>query len=100
MESPPTEKVVLLAANSPGFTHVQKKRKKNYPQFFLTISSSFHPGFMTNQEKELFQAVPSNEFNTYWIPCTWFVYRLQEAAKKGKLINEYAIETIMRVSNN
>lgn len=34
-------------------------------------------GFMTNQEKELFLAVPSNEFNTYWIPCTWFVYRLQ-----------------------
>ena len=32
---------------------------------------------MTNQEKELFLAVPSNEFNTYWIPCTWFVYRLQ-----------------------
>jgi len=52
---------------------------------------------MTNQEKELFQAVPCNEFNTYWIPCTWFVYRIQEAAKKGKLLNEYAIETIMRV---
>ena len=55
-------------------------------------------GFMTNQEKELFQVVPCNEFNTYWIPCTWFVYRIQEAAKKGKLLNEYAIETIMRVS--
>ena len=54
-------------------------------------------GFMTNQEKELFQVVPCNEFNTYWIPCTWFVYRIQEAAKKGKLLNDYAIETIMRV---
>ena len=53
---------------------------------------------MTNQEKELFQVVPCNEFNTYWIPCTWFVYRIQEAAKKGKLLNDYAIETIMRVS--
>ena len=52
---------------------------------------------MTNQEKELFQAVPCNEFNTYWIPCTWFVFRIQEAAKKKKLLNEYAIETIMRV---
>ena len=52
---------------------------------------------MTNQEKELFQVVPCNEFNTYWIPCTWFVYRIQEAAKKGKLLNDYAIETIMRV---
>ena len=52
---------------------------------------------MTNQEKELFSAVPCNEFNTYWIPCTWFVYRIQEASKKGKLLNEYALETIMRV---
>ena len=52
---------------------------------------------MTNQEKELFMAVPSNEFNTYWIPCTWFVFRLQEASKKGKLINNYALETLMRV---
>ena len=54
-------------------------------------------GFMTNQEKELFQAVPCNEFNTYWIPCTWFIYRIQEASKKGKLLNAYALETIMRV---
>ena len=55
---------------------------------------------MTNQEKELFSAVPCNEFNTYWIPCTWFVYRIQEASKKGKLLNEYALETIMRVWQN
>ena len=50
----------------------------------------------TLQEKELFNAVPANEFNTYWIPCTWFIYRLQEASKKGKLLNAYALETIMR----
>jgi len=65
-------------------------------QRFPTLEHVVEAGFMTNQEKELFQAVPSNEFNTYWIPCTWFVYRLQEASKKGKLLNEYAMETIMR----
>ena len=70
--------------------------------FFLThrptnVILLHFAGFMTNQEKELFQAVPCNEFNTYWIPCTWFIYRLQEASKKGKLINDYALETIMRV---
>jgi bestrophin-3 len=53
-------------------------------------------GFMTNSEKELFSAVPANEFNTYWVPCTWFIYRLKEAAKKDKLLNAYALETIMR----
>lgn len=65
-------------------------------QRFPTLEHVVEAGFMTNQEKELFQVVPSNEFNTYWIPCTWFVYRIQEAAKKGKLLNDYAIETIMR----
>ena len=53
---------------------------------------------MTNQEKELFNAVPATEFNTYWIPCTWFIYRIQEAAKNKKLINDYALETIIRVT--
>ena len=107
---------------------------KGYFNYLNQISLS---GFMTNQEKELFQAVPCNEFNTYWIPCTWFIYRyyhsditcknsmvisewfqwqfenffqhqrydnffnllsrIQEAAKKGKLINNYALETIIRV---
>ena len=66
-------------------------------QRFPTLEHVVEAGFMTNQEKELFQAVPCNEFNTYWIPCTWFIYRLQEAAKRGKLLNHYALETIMRV---
>ena len=55
---------------------------------------------MTANEKKLFEAVPANEFNTYWVPCTWFVFRLQEAAKQGKLINQYALENIMRVRLN
>ena len=53
---------------------------------------------MTENEKKLFEAVPANEFNTYWVPCTWFIFRLQEAAKHGKLLNQYALESIMRVS--
>ncbi len=54
---------------------------------------------MTPTEKELFSAVPANEFNTYWVPCTWFVYRIQEATKKGKLLNQYSLENIMRVGS-
>ena len=52
---------------------------------------------MTASEKEYFEAVPANEFNTYWVPCTWFIFRLQEASKQGKLLNQYALESIMRV---
>jgi hypothetical protein len=65
----------------------------------VVFSLSLFTGFMTNQEKELFNAVPATEFNTYWIPCTWFIYRIQEASKNKKLINEYALETIIRVRN-
>ena len=78
-----------------------KIKRSEYMKIFLyLIQICIFKGFMTNQEKELFQVVPCNEFNTYWIPCTWFVYRIQEAAKKGKLLNDYAIETIMRVTND
>ena len=55
---------------------------------------------MTPNEKKLFESVPANEFNTYWVPCTWFVYRLQEATKQGKLLNQYSLENIMRVKIN
>ena len=67
-------------------------------QRFPTVDHVVDTGFMTKNEQKLFEAVPANEFNTYWVPCTWFVFRIQEAAKKGKLINQYALESIMRVS--
>jgi len=65
-------------------------------QRFPTLDHVVEAGFMTPTEKELFSAVPANEFNTYWVPCTWFVYRLQEATKRGKLLNQYSLENIMR----
>jgi len=65
-------------------------------QRFPTLDHVVEAGFMTTTEKELFSAVPANEFNTYWVPCTWFVYRLQEATKKGRLLNQYSLENIMR----
>ena len=68
-------------------------------QRFPTLDHVVEAGFMTQNEKKLFESVPANEFNTYWVPCTWFVYRLQEATKQGKLLNQYALENIMRVSD-
>ena len=65
-------------------------------QRFPTLDHVVEAGFMTQNEKKLFESVPANEFNTYWVPCTWFVYRLQEATKQGKLLNQYALENIMR----
>jgi len=65
-------------------------------QRFPTLEHVVEAGFMTPTEKELFNAVPANEFNTYWVPCTWFIYRLQEATRKGKLLNQYSLENIMK----
>jgi len=65
-------------------------------QRFPTLDHVVEAGFMTVNEKKLFESVPANEFNTYWVPCTWFVYRLQEATKHGRLLNQYALENIMR----
>jgi len=65
-------------------------------QRFPTIDHVVEAGFMTPNEKKLFESVPANEFNTYWVPCTWFVFRLQEATMQGKLLNQYALENIMR----
>jgi len=65
-------------------------------QRFPTLDHVVEAGFMTVNEKKLFESVPANEFNTYWVPCTWFVFRLQEATKQGKLLNQYALENIMR----
>jgi len=65
-------------------------------QRFPSLDHVVEAGFMTKTEMELFSAVPANEFNTYWVPCTWFIYRLQEATRKGKLLNQYALENIMR----
>merc|ERR1712242_493319 len=65
-------------------------------QRFPTLEHVVEAGFMTVNEKKLFESVPANEFNTYWVPCTWFIFRLQEATKKGKLLNQYALENIMR----
>jgi len=65
-------------------------------QRFPSLDHVVEAGFMTQNEKKLFESVPANEFNTYWVPCTWFVFRLQEATKQGRLLNQYALENIMR----
>uniref|UniRef100_T1IDA9 Bestrophin homolog n=1 Tax=Rhodnius prolixus TaxID=13249 RepID=T1IDA9_RHOPR len=40
---------------------------------FPTMDHIVEAGFMTPLELEMFLSVPNVEFNTYWIPCTWFI---------------------------
>lgn len=52
---------------------------------------------MTTLELELYQSVPSVEFNTYWIPCTWFINLLKEARKSHRLPDAQGLKIIMEV---
>ena len=103
--------LLLISQSNP---QVLRSISSAVKQRFPTLDHVVDTGFMTKNEKKLFEAVPANEFNTYWVPCTWFIFRfivlghvqmfntfcllrVQEAAKKGKLLNQYALESIMRV---
>ncbi|KAM0736074.1 Bestrophin-2a [Formica fusca] len=62
---------------------------------FPTLDHVVDSGFMTTLELELYQSVPSGEFNTYWIPCTWFVNLLKEARKTHRLPDAQGLKLIM-----
>lgn len=54
-------------------------------------------GFMTSVELEMYQSVPSVEFNTYWIPCTWFINLLKETKKGNRITDSHGLQIIMQV---
>ncbi|KAF7996243.1 hypothetical protein HCN44_001875 [Aphidius gifuensis] len=62
---------------------------------FPTLDHVVESGFMTSLELELFQSVPSLEFNTYWIPCTWFINLLKEARRCQRLPDHQGLKIIM-----
>jgi hypothetical protein len=54
-------------------------------------------GFMTRIELEMFVAVPSEEFNTYWIPSTWFISLLKQAKRSNRIMDSQGLKIIMEV---
>lgn len=65
--------------------------KKRFPTLDHVVDS----GFMTSLELELFLAVPSSEFNTYWIPATWFINLLKEARQNHRIPDPQGLKLIM-----
>lgn len=45
----------------------------------------------------MFQSVPNEEFNTYWIPCTWFVSLLKETKRSNRINDSQGLKIIMEV---
>lgn len=54
---------------------------------------------MTADEIEVFYSLPKVEFNTYWVPCTWFVSLLKEAKKSKRIDDSEGVRLIMQVIN-
>ncbi|KAI4486914.1 hypothetical protein M0802_012233 [Mischocyttarus mexicanus] len=67
---------------------------------FPTLDHVVDSGFMTSLELDLFQSVPSLEFNTYWIPCTWFINLLKEARRNHRLPDPQGLKLIMEEFND
>ncbi|KAG5314106.1 BEST2 protein, partial [Acromyrmex insinuator] len=66
---------------------------------FPTLDHVVDSGFMTTLELQLYQSVPSVEFNTYWIPCTWFINLLKEARKTHRISDAQGLKLIMEEFN-
>ncbi|KAL0131844.1 hypothetical protein PUN28_003002 [Cardiocondyla obscurior] len=66
---------------------------------FPTLDHVVDSGFMTTLELQLYQSVPSVEFNTYWIPCTWFINLLKEARKNHRISDAQGLKLIMEEFN-
>lgn len=52
---------------------------------------------MTPTEKQIFLSVPNNEFNTYWIPCTWFIHVLRDIKAEYPTLDPHGLKLIMEV---
>ena len=53
---------------------------------------------MTESEKEMFLSVSTQEFNTYWIPCAWFIHLLRDYKDSHPDMDETGLKLIMEVS--
>lgn len=53
---------------------------------------------MTPSEKQIFLAVPNNEFNTYWIPCAWFIHVLKDTKAENPNLDSMGVKLIMEVA--
>ncbi|GFQ86826.1 bestrophin-4, partial [Trichonephila clavata] len=62
---------------------------------FPTREHVVEAGFMTKLELEMLNSVPSTEFNTFWIPCTWFINLLREAKQECRITDSNGLKLIM-----
>ncbi|XP_047484450.1 bestrophin-3-like isoform X4 [Penaeus chinensis] len=69
--------------------------KKRFP----TLEHLVEAGFITSTELGIYNLVPNTEFNTYWIPCTWFTALLKDAKAQKRITDPLGIKHIMEEFN-
>ncbi|XP_034256613.1 uncharacterized protein LOC117654267 [Thrips palmi] len=69
--------------------------KRRFPKLDHLVEA----GFMTPTELQIYLSVPSVEFNTYWIPCTWFIHLLKETRRSNRIADPQGLKIIMEEFN-
>ncbi|CAM1294685.1 BEST3 (predicted) [Pycnogonum litorale] len=71
--------------------------KKRFP----TKEHLIEAGYMSKAEVDMIRSVPSvAEYNTYWIPCSWFVNLLRDAKRDHRIIDSQGLKLIMEELND
>ncbi|XP_064094172.1 bestrophin-4-like isoform X2 [Macrobrachium nipponense] len=65
--------------------------KKRFP----TLEHLVEAGFITSTELGIFNSVPNKEFNTYWVPCTWFTALLRDIKSQKRIPDPMGVKHIM-----
>ncbi|XP_045119147.1 uncharacterized protein LOC123509082 isoform X2 [Portunus trituberculatus] len=69
--------------------------KKRFP----TLDHLVEAGFMTSTELGIYKMVPNKEFNTYWVPCTWFTALLRDIKAQKRIPDPLGVKHIMEEFN-
>ncbi|XP_003748207.1 bestrophin-3-like [Galendromus occidentalis] len=75
---------------------ISKAVKRRFP----TREHLIEAGFMTKLEADIWMSIPSNEFNTFWVPCTWFINLLREAKMDCRVTDGFGVKLIMEEFND
>ncbi|XP_068205837.1 bestrophin-3-like isoform X2 [Palaemon carinicauda] len=65
--------------------------KKRFP----TLDHLVEAGFITSTELGIFNTVNNKEFNTYWVPCTWFTALLRDIKSQKRIPDPMGVKHIM-----
>ncbi|KAK8748044.1 hypothetical protein OTU49_016283 [Cherax quadricarinatus] len=69
--------------------------KKRFP----TLDHLVEAGFITSTELGIYKLVPNKEFNTYWVPCTWFTALLKDIKAQKRIPDPMGVKHIMEEFN-